>query len=226
MFSKGEGMAGGKTLDFFQIYYEDWQQSKMYSFATPYKNETLTPYFENSVIAELVPKSNADLIGVCSWRLKEKREDMFALKDKSLSYEKIVNAEFDVAVLTPRSNSHKALQMASIWHGQAWNDALNDLRNFIKIPKEVTKAIYENHFIATRDVYHSYVDNCLIPCMDYCHNRPVYMADSGYARRKSPEEVASYRSKTARQDYPIAPFILERLFSIWIEGKGFKVINL
>lgn len=215
-----------KTLDFYQIFYEDWQQDHIYPFATPYKNETLTPFFENSVIAKLVPQSSADLISVCSWRLKEKRNDMFRLTDKSLSYEKITNEDFDVAILTPRSASHKPLLMASAWHGKAWDDALNDLRNFIKVPKEVSRAIYENHFIATKEVYHEYVNKCLLPCMDYIRDRSVYFEDSGYARRKTPEEREKYTKTTGLSDWPIAPFILERLFSIWVEGKGFKLINL
>jgi hypothetical protein len=216
----------GKTLDFYQIYYDDTQLTELYPFSIPYKNTTLTPYFENSVIAEIVPKSDSDYVGVCSWRLAKKREDMWVLKDKSLTYEKIVNTDFDIAVLTPRSSSHKALCMASVWHGKAWDDAINDLRSFIKIPKEVTTAIYENHFIATRTIYHAYVTDCLSPAMEWVRDRDVYYADSGYARRKTQEERDAYYNRTGNKDWPILPFILERLFSIWIEGKGFKLINL
>lgn len=226
MLRKGEGMAGEKTLDFFQIYYDDAQLPELYPFAKPYRNETLTPYFENSVIAEIVPKCNSDLVSVCSWALRKKRNDMFRLIDKTLTEEKILAADFDVAVLTPRSDSHKPLLMASQWHGKAWDDAINDLRNFIKIPRELSKAIYENHFIATKEIYHEYVSVCLSPAIEYIRERDVYYADSGYVRRKKPDEVEKYRAVSGRKDWPIAPFILERLFSIWIEGKGYKIINL
>lgn len=219
-------MAAARTLDFFQIYYDDAQLTELYPFSIPYKNTTLTPYFENSVIEDLVPKSKSDLVAVCSWRLRQKREDMWQLTDKSLTHEKITTADFDVAVLTPRSPSHKALLMASIWHGPAWDNAINDLRKFIKIPREVSKAIYENHFIATKEIYHEYVNHCLTPCISYIRDNPLYMADSGYAKRKTPEEVKRYSNLSGRSDWPIAPFILERLFSIWIEGKQFKIINL
>lgn len=215
-----------KSLSFYQIYYDDSQRGEIYPFAIPYRNETLSPLFENDIIQTLVPASQADLISVCSWRLKQKREDMFRLVDKTLTHEKIVTADFDIAVLTPRSPSHKPLLMASQWHGKAWDDAINDLRNFIKIPRELSKAIYENHFIATKEIYHEYVNHCLRPAISYIGNNPLYLADSGYVRRKTPEEVRHYQERTGRSDWPIAPFILERLFSIWIEGKGFKVINL
>jgi hypothetical protein len=224
--SKGERMAAERTLNFYQIYYDDSQLAELYPFAIPYKNETLHTSFENSVIQTLVPQSTADLISVCSWRLRQKREDMWVLKDKGLSYEKITKEDYDVAVLTPRSPSHKPLHMASMWHGKAWDDAISDLRSFIKIPRELSKAIYENHFIATRSVYHAYVADCLSPVMEYCRTREVYYADSGYARRKTPEERDRYYHTTGRRDWPIMPFILERLFSIWIHGKQLKIINL
>lgn len=217
-------MAG--TLDFIQIYFKDEQKEEIYDFATPYLNTVLTPYFENSVIREVVPNCNADLISVCSWRLKKKRGDMFRLLDKTLTKEKILNAEFDVAILTPRSPTHNVMGMASHWHGKAWDDAINDLRTFIKVPNVVKHAVYENHFIAKKSIYLDYVNDCLIPVMDYMGSRDVYFADSGYCTRKSAEDVELYRKATGRKDWPIAPFVLERLFSIWINDKGFKVIPL
>ena len=40
------------------------------------------------------------------------------------------------------------------------------------------------------------------------------------------QEIQAYQKASGRQDWPIAPFILERLFSIWINDKNFKVIPL
>lgn len=213
-------------LDFIQIYFKDDHKKELYDFATPYFNSVLTPYFENSPISELVPNCNADLISVCSWRLRKKRGDMFRLADKTLTKEKILNSDFDVAILTPRSPTHDALGMAAHWHGKAWTDAINDLRSFIKIPVKLNHAIYENHFVARREIYQAYVLDCLRPCIDYIKSRDVYFVDAGYARRKSREEAEYYRKLTGRNDYPIAPFVLERLFSIFINDKGYKVINL
>ena len=226
------------TLDFYQIYFSDEQKEKLYPFAIPYKNETLTDYFENSVIAELVPKSNADLISVCSWRLAQKRGDSstpIVLKgDLTLTKEKILNNDYDIAVLTPRSPRHQPLYMASQWHGKAWDDAFTIFKNEflhsinIKINRELTKAIYENHFIARKSIYQLYVKSCLAPAIKFCQERTeIFGADSGYVRKKrDPKEIKAYQEKSGRQDWPISVFILERLFSIWIEGKGFKVIDL
>lgn len=234
-----------KSLDFIQIYFDDKQKDSLYDFATPFKNETLTDYFESSVIADLVPHSQADLISVCSWRLRQKRGDCYRLPDKELTKEKILNADFDVAILTPRHPNHKPLLMASEWHrifdpqgnliATPWDDAFSVFKKFLKsdlninVPDELTHTIYENHFIARSDIYHVYAEvlKKSIVWMEGQGLGSVFKRDSGYIyKKRNQEEVKAYREKSGRQDWPIAPFILERLFSIFIEGKGLKVINL
>lgn len=210
-------------LDFFQIYYKEDQLSELYPFATPYKNENLSLYFENSVISELVPKSQAKRISVCSWRLQQKRGGLFRVS-KSLNYDDLID-DYDVAIITPRSPAHKPLRMAGMWHGKAWDNALRELRSFIKIPKELKYAIYENHFVATREVYHRYVKECLDPCISFMSSRPVFFADSNYHTRKSADEVAAYKRLTGRNDWPMAPFVLERLFSIWVDSQDLKIVK-
>lgn len=220
-----------KKLDFYQIYYKDEQLTQLYDFATPYKNETLTNYFENSVIADLVPKSKAELIAVCSWRLKQKRgqgSSELILKNRELTYESIVSKEFDIAILTPRSQGHHIMNMASNWHGKSWDDAIQELRKFIKVPEEIIgNAIYENHFIAKREIYQEYVQSCLRPCMAFMEGNRIFFEGSGYrSKKRDKEEVKMVTEKLGMQDWPIAPFVLERLFRIWIEGKRLNIVNL
>ena len=210
-------------IAFYQIYYKEEQLSELYNFSIPYYNPNLTDYFENSVIRDIVPKTDAERICVASWRLSQKRGNGIRVK-KQLTTEALID-DYDIAILTPRSPNHKALSMASIWHGKAWDEAIKDLRKNIRVPSEVKYAIYENHFIAKGDIYKEYVSNCLSPVMDYMVSNPVYFADSGYIKKKSQEEVKAYQEKTGRRDWPIAPFVLERLFSIWINDKNFKVVN-
>ena len=220
------------TLDFIQICYDESQKEKLYDFATPYFNTTLTDYFENKIIADLVPNLQAELISICSWRLAQKRGDCYRLPDKGLSKEKIIAADFDIAILTPRNPQHKPLLMAHEWHGLAWDNAFAELKKFLKtiginVPEELTTAIYENHFIAKRSIYQAYIKTALIPCIDFIRDKEVFKQDAGYlTKKRDQKEVKAYQEKSGRKDWPIAPFILERLFSIFIEGKGYKVISL
>lgn len=237
-----------RTLTFFQIYYREEQTKELYDFATPYFNENLTSYFENSVVRDLVPLCSADLISVCSWRLRRKRGDsstaiiLQRAGILELTEERITNIDYDIAILTPRSPAHKPLAMARNWHNikggeftGAWDNAFLVLKKFlasdlgIKVPDELSNTIYENHFITTKEIYHNYVSQCLDPVLQFMRSKGgVFEADSGYIdkKRNDPQAVKDYQSVSGRHDWPIAPFLLERLFSIWIEGKGYKIINL
>ena len=108
------------SLKFYQIYFSPEQVADIYPFATSYYNEKLTKYFENKVIAELVPKTEGyDYIGVCSHALRKKRGDcQIGLKnDLSLSEQKITFSGADVCILTPRSPIHQVFAAARNWHG-------------------------------------------------------------------------------------------------------------
>jgi hypothetical protein len=214
-------------LELYQIFY-NWeaQRNELYDFAIPIYNKQLTHYFENSIIADLIPTVKSEYTGICSWRLKAKRGDAHRLLDKTLTREKIERCDADVMVLTPRGPSHKPMEMASIWHGKAWDNAIADLRKFIRVPKEVKYTIYENHFVANTYLYKTYVHDCLIPVMDYMRDRAVYFVDSGYASKKSETEVRIIQETLGRHDWPMAPFVLERLFSIYINDLNLKVVPL
>lgn len=224
-----------KEVDFYQILYHESQREELYPFAKAYFSCGLTPYFENAIIAGIVPFSSADLIGVASWRLRKKRGNSIAylggMGADNLTEEKILNTDYDVAILTPHSPSHLPLAMASNWHGEAWVNAFTAfkpfLRQFGKVPDELRYSIYENHFITKREIYHDYVNRYLLPAIDYIGDNPVYFADSKYIAKKRDEtEISRIKSILQRNDWPITPFLLERLFSFYINDKGFKVINL
>lgn len=223
------------TLDFYQILYHESQREKLYPFAKPYFSVGLTPYFENAIIAGIVPASSAEYISVASWRLRQKRNDGWtpiALNnDLILSEEKIFKNEFDVAILTPHSANHQPLAMAINWHGKAWIDAYNAFKPFLsqfgQIPDELKYSIYENHFIARKEIYHDYVNHWLIPAIDFIGDNPIFFTDSSYLQKKRDQaEIKRVQWLLGRQDWPIAPFLLERLFSFYINDKGFKVVNL
>jgi hypothetical protein len=223
------------SIDFYQIYYDKTQAAELYQFAKPFYSVGLTPYFENTFIAGLVPMSQSDYISVCSWRLRRKRGEAIhwlgGIGKDELTLEKIETHPFDVAVLTPHSPSHKPLVMAANWHGQAWSDAFNAFKPFLaqfgKVPQELDNAIYENHFIAKREIYHDYVTSYLIPAIDFIGDNPVFFVDSNYLpKKKDAAEITRVQKLLGRNDWPITPFLLERLFSFYCQGKGFKIINL
>lgn len=216
------------TQDFIQIIYDESQREACYPFSKIYKNETVSPYFENAIISDVVPGLSGERIGLCSWRLAAKRGDMFRLSDKSLSMEKILATDYDVAILTPRGHKD-ILNKLYQWHHEPAMLAVQEFNKFIRFPETVDHAIYENHFIARSDIYKDYVRNCLVPAIDFMHSNSVFDLPSGYLRRKSESDQKHIRpilQSWGMEDYPIGVFLLERLFSIFINKKGYKVINL
>lgn len=227
-----------------QIIYKEEQRKHLYDFTIPYFNTDTTEtlmWFENKLICDLVLRTEADYIGVTSWRLKEKRMDgwtpvllKFDHNGDNLSLEKFQREEADVYNLCPRSETHKMLTMSAHWHGgpqhnYAWDNAIKELKKFIPIPEEVKTPIYENCQVVRKELYYSYINDCLKPCIDFMRGRDVFFVDSGYAEkkaRKQPEEVERYRKISGKNDWPIAPFILERLFSIWIDSQDLKILNV
>jgi hypothetical protein len=219
-----------RTVQFYQIFYKEEQFAELYPFACQFYHSDLDEFFENKVIADLVPRVTAtnDLIAVCSWRLKAKRQDSIRTKGE-LTYEKMCVLDYDVAILTPRSANHRPLEAAKTWHYPHWTPAIERLRDLIKIPQEVTHTIYENHFVADRDLYQDYVRRYLCPAIDFMKENPeIFRAPSGYAKYKTEGERKIIKEKLGLDDWPIGVFVLERLFSIYLqnEKKHVKVIPL
>lgn len=223
------------TLKMFQIIFKIEQLKELYEFATPYWNDNLTPYFENSVIAELVPQSQADYVAVCSWALRRKRHgggcDVILNQkygSSELTEQAITESDADVMILTPVRHND-ILHKLQMWHGESAVLAVREFNKFMKFPDTVKHAIYENHFVARKEIYLEYVETCLKPCIEFMSTREVFSLPSGYKQKKErttrgTNEVAETLAKLGTSDWPIAPFILERLFSIWIDNKNFKVI--
>jgi hypothetical protein len=217
-----------RTLNFYQVTYKHEHYTELYDFALPWYNNNLNEFFENWVISSLVPTLESELIGICSWRLKAKRQDSIRTKGE-LTEEVLRTLDYDVAILTPRSNNHRPLEAAKTWHYPHWTPAIERLRDLIKIPQEVTHTIYENHFVADLDLYQDYVSRYLRPAIAFMKENPdVFRAPSGYAKYKTEAERLIIKEKLGLDDWPIGVFVLERLFSIYLqnEKKHVKVIPL
>jgi hypothetical protein len=91
---------------------------------------------------------------------------------------------------------------------------------------EVKDAIYQNHFMARKEIYQAYVDRWLIPAMEQIENDPVIhemaMRDSNYSQL-SQQSAQHLKDKIGIGYYPMIPFLLERLFSVFCQHERIKV---
>jgi hypothetical protein len=217
--------------EFYQIYYREEQKESLFPFAIPFKNEGLTIFFENSVINSLVTASRANKIAVCSWKLKDKLK-WYVGRPRPLTME-VLESEYDVLSLTRNSNFHQMFAAAEVWH-KGFHSMMKKIVEGIgkKMPGEVKKPIYQNHFSAKREIYQHYVITYLLPAMELMVNDPeVYKmvtVDSGYNKlNKKNSAPSEYLMKQIGMPfYPMAPFLLERLFSVYVHNNRINVTYL
>lgn len=219
-----------EVIEFYQIYYNDYQKSSLFPFAIPYFNEGLTVFFENAIIKDIVPSSNADRIAVCSWKLKNKmRWRVKSRQELTLSR---LYSDYEVASFTSNTNHHKMLAFADIHH-PGFYDTLKMIADQVgfPMPYEVKDPIYQNSFCARTDIYKDYVKNYLSPAMWVMENvKPIHdrcMKDANYQGLTSDAlSPTMMKLKTGIGYYTMHTFLLERLFSIYCHNHKIKVTYL
>lgn len=224
--------------ELIQIFYREDQKEKLYPFAIPYKNEGLTIFFENSVISDVVMASKADKIGVVSWKLSHPQHTKLTWNlgwPRRIEHitEEVLNSNYDVLPFTRNSKYHEMLAAASQWH-PGFRPTLTKIVEGIgkKMPSEVKKPIYQNAFSAKGEIYQDYVKDYLNPAMEIIKNDPeIYKmatADSNYTQlvKKEAASAEYLQKKIGFPYYPMVPFLLERLFSIYVHNKNINVTYL
>lgn len=210
----------------FQIWYKEEHKTKLLPFAIPVYNPTLTIFFENKLISELVPTSKSEYTGVVSWKLGDKMRKIYRERLPSA-----LNGGFHVMSLTKNSQRHSMLAAANVWHPQFIKTiTLLWSKLGLQIPKEARHPIYQNHFICKTEIYADYVNNFLNPAMklieDDEHLHSLMIQPSGYSKLNRSADIRSVKSKLGMDDYPLAPFILERCPSLWFGMKNIPVSYL
>jgi hypothetical protein len=219
------GMAS--EVDFYQIVYREEQKSACFPFAKVHFNDTLTPFFENSVIADLVLSSTAEKVSVCSWKLREKMR-WNVCRPRPIT-EEVLNSDYDVLSFTCNTRNHQMLAAAEKWHPGIKELTRKILRVIGKnMPNEVRDPIYQNHFAASFEIYEWYVVEYLKPSMEVMKDDPECWKDSGYTQlNKNDAASGQYlKEKIGVDYYPMHPFILERMISIFCQNEGIKVTYL
>lgn len=215
--------------DLYQIYYKDEHKPKLLPFSIPYKNEGLTIYFENDPIAKLVKATTAYKIGVTSWKLADKMRIRVGMRGALT--QQVLDSDFEILSLTKNGSRHQMLAMANAWH-PSFLPTIKLLweKLGLKIPGEAKNPIYQNHFLAKTSIYRDYVDNFLIPAMELSEKdeelNKLMTQPSGYGKLSRGCDLRSVKAKLGLDDYPLAPFILERSPCLYFQLKGYKISYL
>jgi len=214
------------TAQLVQIYFEPEQEKELYPFSIPYNNKgKVTVFFENEVIRKVVSETKADKIGVCSWRLKEKQR-MYIGRPRPIT-EELINSHYEVLSFTRNTKYHKMLAFAAQSHlhfQPAFDTILRSIGKYHAF--EIKNPIYQNHFMARVDIYRHYVKEYLSPTMELISNDPVInemaMRDANYSTLLK-KDHSDMVDKIGLPYYPMVPFLLERLFSVFCQNEKINV---
>jgi len=198
-----------------QVYFKPEQRGVLEPLFTPYSNEgKLTPYYENSVISELVKQeSNPDeYFGVLSWNLRGKIERMKKypapftnISPDSYSFNWLIwqiGINQDV-VFFMKHLPHDPVVAAARIHPNFlhhWYALIDALKLGFREEGKWENVIYCNFFMAKHKIYKQYVDEMLDPAMKIMDTIPELNEDAKYPMGPG---------------YTYHTFICERLFSYW-----------
>jgi hypothetical protein len=212
-----------EVVKFYQIYFHEKHLTNLFRFATPYYNDTLTPFFENTVIKNLVLGSESDKIAITSHALRNKMRLNLRPLTENVLYE-----DFDVLSLTRNSKFHKMLAAAEVWH-PGFTDLLGRIMHKIGFgdPVNPKYPIYQNAFIARTNAYKRYVEEFLVPAMEVMENdtliRKLCWQDSQYTKLKTEPLSDKAKKDLGVGYYPMHPFVCERFFSQWLDKQKLNV---
>lgn len=205
-----------KELNNFQIWGITFDENQYTEF-TPFFNQTKEKAwrFEYNPIIELSNKmDNNDIYyGVFSWKFPMKT----GISKKIL--EKVITGiNVDVIGLAPNFFHNNYLQFSYKQHPcleQLLKKVCDKLE--LELPKDVKKAVYSNFFLAKGKVYKQYVNEIIIPALNYIENEiwEEVNIDAQYKSGLSSEQLLKY---TGLEYYNYVTFILERMLSIWLHN--------
>lgn len=196
----------------FQIYYDKNSRANIIeddSVIPVYNYANAKPYYENKVISSIIPrlKDDEELAGVFSHKFKQK----INVPLEAFKYD-----ESDIVTFfgASRGDYWKNFER---WHSggiEAMSiicDGIGLDFNPSKNPKVI---VYQNHFLAKGKIYKDYVINYLRHAMNMMNDKSIIRLQNLINKKTT---IGRYRNDTMHT------FLLERLFSVYLENNNFKV---
>lgn len=191
-------------------------------------NEKSDKFLENKIIAKHAGKIDADYIGIFSARFEQKMKGKLPKKTIQKTIKIIEDDNFNFPVYSFFGGHTRR----NVWEvAERWQPGIIECAQFIfnEFDPEIdillldTPIVYQNAFVATKEVYMDYVNTWLKPLMKIMTGKVIAsMLDknSKYKGAKlSNEECVNVFGKPY---YTYHPFVCERFFSTYCAVKGIE----
>jgi hypothetical protein len=221
-----------------QIYFNQEQLADLDY--VPTLNNNCTPYFENTVIRNLV-ESNAHLgneyFGVVSHKLRHKIGFEMRMQWKGLpnianhstnqftpqSFHFELNRLKPDAMSFQRHAPHDPVTFADQFHpnfSKYFREIMYRI-GYLWTPDRIENVFYCNFFVAKSEIYERYVREMLGPAMDVMETMPELMGNSLYPNAL-PENL---KQSFGVNHYPYHTFLCERMFSYFAHIHKLKCMH-
>ena len=210
----------------YKIYSIVYDENQLHEYEK-YDNSHIKSYedksylFEYNCLLDIVDNFNIneDYLGIFSYKFPMKtglfKKKLFKILEQ--------NSNYDIYTFCPNRVKLKGQYLSfteKVHPGflELFIALCNDLNLKVKEPKYI---VYSNFFIVRTDIYKEYINNIIKPAIELLETKykEQVWKDSKYQGM----EKQKLKQHTGLDYYPFHTFILERLFSIWIENKNYKI---
>lgn len=210
------------TFKIYSIIYNTQQITEYIKYFNKIKTIKERSYlFEYPCIIDIIDNYNVqeDYLGIFSYKFPMKtglfKKKLFKILEQNPNYDIYTFCSHRINL------KGKYLQFTEKVHPgflDLFNKLCNDLGLVVKEPKYI---VYSNFFIAKTKIYKEYVNEIIKPAIELLETKykQEVWQDSNYKGLEK-DKLKQY---TDLDYYPFHTFLLERLFSIWIENKNYKI---
>lgn len=218
----------------YQIYYDEKSKADCYPEYNLYHNTRCTPFFENSVILDLIDQEKHcefDYFGVWSHKFRHKVDQR--QKFSPQLFERFIkDKRADVYSAHRYHSVHRPVRLAEKYHpnySYILGKILDKIGYKADFDEPARFIIYSNHFVADSCVYQDYVDSLLRPAMEVMSNneevKSLIWQNSQYkGHGKLPDHL---KPVFGVDFYPYHTFLCERLIMLYLNNnRDIKCLNL
>lgn len=210
------------TCRVLQVYFDEQSKSNCLDNVELIYNDKCTPYFENKIIVDNIDKNTEDYFGVFSPHFKYKILPVAGMSRMSYEYIK-TQLDSDVISFFKHHRTKNMIKQAEEYHPRftiGMELLLSAIGVDLNLNLDTRFIVYQNHFVAKKEVYNDYVENWLKPAIvamedkDNSELQNILWQDSNYHKKKNMSD--RLKRDLGVNYYPYHTFILERLFSLYL----------
>ena len=235
----------------YQIYYDAQSKERCFEGFTPVCNERLSPFFENSVIVEVLGNGGSipglDWFGVLSPKFFRKAYG----GGVSLSGEKLdtflAATQKQVVGFNIKTTQKNIIKQGDMWH-PGFSELFDKIIKKAGIDYDIRKPskklyslpsghvvynnIFSNYVIAKKHIWDDYYQTVLKPCYDVMSDKDneeiqsLLWRDSGY-HKMNPQAVkrSVLKEKLGVPFYPYHTFICERFWTMFLNMRNYTMTH-